>query len=109
MDYSRAQQIDDGILVDVSEHAKAVGFECPVALTIGVWQKFIEPHEDADARVCGILWKAALASVEIRSEGIQAERVYFHNEGGKPLMYVQCGPGDDREPVMTILLPDEDC
>ena len=35
--YSRAQAIEDGILVDVSDTAREAGFTIPVALTRTVW------------------------------------------------------------------------
>ncbi len=35
--YSRAQAIEDGILVDVSDTAREAGFNIPVAITRTVW------------------------------------------------------------------------
>ena len=35
--YTRAQAIEDGILVDVSETAREAGFRIPVAVTRSVW------------------------------------------------------------------------
>ena len=35
--YTRAQAIEDGILVDVSETAREAGFRIPVAITRTVW------------------------------------------------------------------------
>ena len=35
--YSRAQAIEDGILVDVSDTAREAGFTIPVAVTRTVW------------------------------------------------------------------------
>ena len=35
--YTRAQAIEDGILVDVSETAREAGFRIPVAVTRTVW------------------------------------------------------------------------
>ncbi len=35
--YTRAQAIEDGILVDVSETAREAGFTIPVAVTRTVW------------------------------------------------------------------------
>ena len=35
--YTRAQAIDDGILVDVSDTAREAGFNIPVAVTRTVW------------------------------------------------------------------------
>ena len=39
--YSRAQAIDDGFLVDVSDTAREAGFSIPVALTRTVWNRLV--------------------------------------------------------------------
>ena len=41
--YTRAQAIEDGILVDVSETAREAGFNIPVALTRTVWERIVAP------------------------------------------------------------------
>ncbi len=35
--YTRAQAIDDGVLIDATEMAKEAGFNWPVALTAAAW------------------------------------------------------------------------
>jgi len=35
--YTRAQAIEDGVLIDVSNAAKEAGFRIPIALTTAVW------------------------------------------------------------------------
>ena len=39
--YTRAQAIDDGILVDVSGTAREAGFNIPVAITRSVWNRLV--------------------------------------------------------------------
>ena len=39
--YTRAQAIEDGILVDVSETAREAGIRYPVALTRAVWESCV--------------------------------------------------------------------
>ena len=39
--YTRAQAIEDGVLVDLTAWAKETGFRIPVACTSTVWQKYI--------------------------------------------------------------------
>ena len=39
--YTRAQAIEDGILVDVSETAREAGFKIPVAVTRAVWDSLV--------------------------------------------------------------------
>lgn len=40
--YTRAQALEDGFLVDVSETAKEAGFKVPVVVTCAVWKRHIE-------------------------------------------------------------------
>lgn len=46
--YTRAEAIEDGFLVDVTETAREAGFRVPVAVTRGVWAEAVE--WDADNR-----------------------------------------------------------
>ena len=43
--YTRAQAIEDGILVDVSETAREAGFNIPVAVTRAVWNRLVAVPE----------------------------------------------------------------
>jgi len=40
--YTRAQAIEDGELVDLSETAREAGIKFPVAVTRAVWAKYVE-------------------------------------------------------------------
>jgi type I site-specific restriction endonuclease len=40
--YTRAQAIADGVLIDVFETARELGFKFPVAVTDSVWRAYIE-------------------------------------------------------------------
>lgn len=44
--YSRAQAFADGVLVDVSETARAAKFTIPVAITATVWARCVEVPDD---------------------------------------------------------------
>jgi hypothetical protein len=61
--YTRVQAIADGVLIDVSETAKEAGFHIPVALTAGVWARYVEVPEgvsgqDEKGRLWDLLWSA---------------------------------------------------
>ena len=43
--YTRAQALEDGVLVDVSEMAKEAGIKFPVALTATVYGQYVEVPE----------------------------------------------------------------
>jgi hypothetical protein len=114
--YSRAQAIDDGVLVDVSEMAKEAGIVFPTALTQAVWCKYVEvppavPWQDEKGRLWDILMMLLYAIRQSKDESILMFSVHIQNTEGPPTpvrLKAICGPGDDAEPVITILLPNED-
>ena len=116
--YSRAQAIADGVLDDVSELAKEAGFRFPVALTAGVWAASVAvPDGMASQDETGRLWDVlnvlhfAIARQK-RDTGRVDFAVHVRNddrEEDPPLvrLYALCGPGDNAEPVITVMLPHE--
>jgi hypothetical protein len=57
--YSRAQAIEDGVLVDVSQSPeyRELRFRFPIALTRAVWENFVEvPKGVFGQDVAGRLW-----------------------------------------------------
>lgn len=123
--YTRAQAIDDGILVDVSETAKEAGFRFPVALTCAAWADCVE-WTDADSqrqtcqdeagRLWDVVWMASIAARIAAGTG-EAQRAFTllrvprGGRGVKPRLVTLkliCGPGDAGEPVITIMQPNED-
>lgn len=61
--YSRAQALEDGVLIDVSDTAREAGFKFPVAITQAVWDRYIIPSEldanygqDERGRLWDTLW-----------------------------------------------------
>ncbi|MCS5712781.1 hypothetical protein HT99x_015180 [Candidatus Berkiella aquae] len=74
--YSRAQAIEDGELVDVSDMAKRSGFKIPVAVTRAVWVQYIEwadkdndrqTIQDQSSRLRDVLWMLYVACNRIRT------------------------------------------
>jgi len=66
--YTRAQGIEDGVLVDVTEWASPQqmmgGFTVPVAMTAALWAKVEAPKgslQDTRGRAHDVLWLASLA------------------------------------------------
>ena len=124
--YTRAQAIVDGVLIDVSEAAREVGFRFPVALTAQVWADCVawEPedsarqiHQDLSGRLWDVLWMASCA-IRTQRGGDSACRLPYRlyvvprdgksRGAGKVELHVHIGPGDEGEPVLTIMLPWED-
>ena len=116
--YTRAQASDDGVLVDLTEWAKETGFTIPVACTTTVWNEYITPPEGTKkhgqserGRAHDVLWMLYLAIR--RSHGgdrVLFEVIFLNTKKQHETIHLKClcGPGDDGEPVLTILLPHED-
>ena len=122
--YTRAQAIEDGVLVDVESTAQEAGFKWPVALTVGAWADCVAWTED-DSRQqvyqdqSGRLWDLVfMASHAIRSSKDSGDRLLFQlyrvprdghsTDAVLVTLKLIVGPGDTGEPVVTILLPQED-
>jgi hypothetical protein len=116
--YTRADAIRDGVLIDVSETAKEAGIRYPVALTAAVWASCVAvPHgvqcQDESGRLWDLLWMLLLAVR--RSDGGPEVRFGVHvrndnRERTPPLVRLKalCHPGDQAEPVITVMMPEED-
>ena len=116
--YTRAQALEDGVLVDVSEMAKEAGIKFPVALTRTVYGQYVEVPEgvtcqDESGRLWDILWMFRCAAAQFRGDTLLF-KFYVRNQNReldrRDLVTLKaiCGPGDDAEPVITIMLPEED-
>jgi hypothetical protein len=116
--YSRAQAIEDGILIDASSVAKEAGFRFPVALTVAVWERCVAVPEGVECQdEAGRLWDVLHMLRCAIKQSSSGDRVDFalhvrndNREGTPPLvrLWSLCGPGDDGEPVITVMLPGED-
>ena len=115
--YTRAQAIEDGVLIDVTDVAKKAGIKYPVALTNAVWFTYIVPDDRSrvqgqseNGRLWDTLWMFRIAAR--RTEGaIMYFKLYFiMKERLKKLVTLKAvvHPGDDMKPVITIMLPEED-
>jgi len=111
--YTRAQAIEDGTLVDVTSVAKEAGITFPVALTRAVWDCYVEVPagvscQDEAWRLWDILWMFRQSARHGSNPLLY--RLYVRNDNRRPKLVTLkaiCGPGDDGEPVITILLPEE--
>ena len=122
--YTRAQAIEDGVLIDAGPMAKEAGFNWPVALTAGAWADCVawtdadgqQPvHQDPSGRLWDLLF---MASHAIRTRKAPSDRLLFQlyrvprdghsTEAVRVTLRLIVGPGDVGEPVITILLPHED-
>ena len=115
--YTRAEAIEDGELVDVSDVAREAGFRFPVAMTRTVWGKYVEvppgvSFQDEQGRLWDILY---MLMNMIRRNRVPSDTMKFslmvRNDNRRPKLVTLksiCGPGDNSEPVITIMMTDED-
>ena len=122
--YTRAQAIEDGVLVDAGPMTKEVGFSIPVVLTSAVWVDCVvwnkddcrqQVNQDQSGRLYDVLFMAAFA---IRTSAVYSDRLLYelyrvprdgYSTAPVPVtLKLIVGPGDTGEPTMTILLPNED-
>jgi hypothetical protein len=113
--YTRAQAIQDGVLIDVSKLASEAGFKYPVAITHAAWADCIAAGaKDIDRNETGRLLDM------LNQLRIQARRAITHlnrfdilvsnaREPANPvILKAFWGPGDDGKPVITVMLRWED-
>jgi hypothetical protein len=122
--YSRAQAIEDGVLIDVTRMALEAGFRWPTALTYAAWcdciawderDSLFQVFQDESGRLWDVLFMAFYA---IRTATDSGDRLRFllyrvpkdghSTEAQEVTLTLIVGPGDQGEPVITILLPNED-
>ena len=122
--YSRAQALEDGVLIDAGPTAREAGFKWPVAITSAAWADCVawtdadsgrQVHQDQLGRLWDVLFLAQHAIRVNRSGGDRVKfQLYRVPRDGKSTeariitLKLIVGPGDKGEPVITILLPDED-
>lgn len=117
--YTRAQAIEDGVLVDLSKWAKELGIRFPVAVTDTVFNQYLVPSKEVESfgqDLVGRIWDLLSLFRFAIHNGRNADRVMFtvsfvmDKRGRKKNVEFKalCHGGDAGEPVITIMLPQED-
>ena len=122
--YTRSQAIEDGVLIDISPIAKESGFEWPVAMTASAWADCVawsdtdsrtQVYQDESGRLWDVIFMAFQAICLSKEAGDRLLfRLYRVPRDGRSMeaklttLKLIVGPGDRGEPVMTILLSNED-
>ena len=116
--YSRAQAIEDGVLIDVTAKAQEAGFKIHTVVTDNLFHTYIEPpaglkgegqsisgrlHDLFALLRTAILGQSATDYLELDVLFLMAPA---RRERVRIIAVV--GPGDHGEPVMTIMLPGDD-
>jgi Family of unknown function (DUF6573) len=116
--YTRADAIRDGVLIDVSAVAREAGYRYPVALTCAVRKRCVDVPpgvfcQDDAGRLWDVVWMLRCAIPRHSTGNVVPFALHVRNdnqEGTPPLVRLKavCGPGDDGEPVVTVMMRDED-
>ena len=106
--YTRAQAIEDGVLVDLTGHPDTRIYKYPVAFTAALWAEVErgdgENTDVRDGRIWDICFMATQGTAKI--EG--SDSFYPVIVGARTLkLRSNCGPGDQGEPVITIGFPED--
>jgi len=108
--YTRAQAIEDGVLVDLAQYELVrLTSKHPVACTGTLWHTIEEEGREDDLRIAGIVhdifW---MAQLKYRSPGPNVR--LFEVMIGRHLykLKIHVGPGDFGEPVITLMFENED-
>ncbi len=128
--YTRSQAIEDGVLIEADEKiAREAGFKVPVVLTSALYHQYVcwtdednerQTYQDMSGRLWDLLYMCSFYLRIAKEQGKAHEWLIF------PLSVVirnDCShaqfpenvrvkaifsPGDNLEPVITIMLPNED-
>ena len=116
--YTRAQAIVDGVLVDVTEQAKQIGFKLHTVVTGTIFHGYVEPPaglEPEGQSVAGRLHDILTLALFAARASKGTDRVYFKVDflmaPGKSEtvdIIAHIGPGDNFEPCLTIMMPEDD-
>ena len=115
--YTRFQALQDGVLIDLNQYIPVMqsGYRYPIACTAAVFaiidracknKKF---HNDYSGVVWDILWMSRTSPLKKWDSGRLFQVII--NGAGKKTIYnlkLEVSGGDDGEPVLTIMLPNED-
>ena len=117
--YTREMALEDGVLIDVTEDAKQVGFSLHTVVTSNLFNGYVVPAAELDGsfgqstagRMHDLLMLARIAA----GGEPDGDRVVFQVgflmrpgrlETVKVILHI--GPGDNGEPVLTLMLPEDD-
>lgn len=117
--YTRAQAYQDGALVDVTETAREAGLLRNTALTAAAWAEAVAWNHGGGQDERGRLWDVVfMAYMKIRTTRVPTSELTYelyrvpNVEGAEEpeliTLKMVIGPGDTLEPVLTIMLPNED-
>lgn len=115
--YTRKQAIEDGVLVDLTPFTKEAGYKVPVAVTATVWHRYLNPSSELQKEGQsweGRTWDMLMVLRTYIQQTKDTDTIHFPvlflmDDGMEavPLKAIIHG-GDEGEPVLTIMLKNED-
>lgn len=123
--YTRTDALRDGVLVELPQDlCRNAGIVVSVAVTRAMWDEYISPDylseladQDVPCRIWDLIWMFTCAARQSRHTSIVFFKTEFvildetnHARSSRTVATFKaiCGPGDEGEPVITIMLPEED-
>ena len=109
--YTRKQAIEDGVLADLSAiDSIRQHWKYPFACTAAVWaiieQALQKEGQDIEGICHDISTMAKISFKRSANDNISYFKVFI--AGGEHTLKLHIGPGDTPEPVLTLMLPNED-
>jgi hypothetical protein len=108
--YTRADAIEDGELVEVSElyPEDTRVYKYPVAFTRALWATVEEGATEGGDTIGGRVWDVCYMGTAATAKREGPDSHYPVIIGGKTHhLRANCGPGDTAEPVITIGFPED--
>ncbi|WP_053057874.1 DUF6573 family protein [Rubrobacter aplysinae] len=113
--YTREEAKQDGVLVDVTGTAREAGFKVDTAITAALDADISDlssPLLDGGESHKGRLWDVLVTGhLAAHKSGLPALAYTLHMPVGDKKLYevkAVIGPGDDEDPVLTLMRTDED-
>lgn len=115
--YSRKEAIEDGVLIAFDDKiVKEAGINYPIALSTAAYQLIDDAVKKGGKDLDGVIWDMLTmfryyAKKSNYSTQFIFEMLIWEKHVGKDRemkFKAICGPGDTEEPVITIMLPNED-
>lgn len=116
--YTRAQAIADGVLIDVTTQAAQIGFKVHSVVTDHLYNEYVAPPaglegegQSVEGRLHDLLFRALIAAARNGTgDRVEFDVLFLMAPGRWDTAHVVAaiGPGDQGEPVAMIMWPKED-
>ena len=116
--YTRKQAIEDGVLIDVTEQAAEIGFKVNTCVTDHLYGDYLAPPaglegegQSLEGRLHDLLFRTLIAAkASSTGDCVEFDVLFLMSPGRWDTVHVLAimGPGDHGEPVLTIMLPEDE-